>query len=97
MDRHIDARTPSENLAEILDQAASGAAQFVASGIHGGSVEIRALTVPEAAALPPTAGWPESVWTGIEARGLPPVSMQEIDAEVAAYRREKRDADTAAE
>lgn len=88
MNKLIDARTLAEHLDEILDEAASGMTRFVVS--REGKPHV--WLVPEAnVSLPkPPEGLLEAVWASVEARGLPPLTMDEIDEEIAACRREKR-------
>lgn len=98
MDRHIDARTLSENLDEILEEAATGVARFVVT-VNGHSCVIMQTThlaeadpTPEDDVAARFGQALDGMWANTEARNLPPMTMDEIDEEIAAVRRERREA-----
>ena len=86
MNKHIDARTLSEHLDEFLDGAAHGTTQLLVS--REGKADV-VLTLAPSAALPPPPDWLQALRDDAKARGLDRMTMEEIDAEIDAARRDK--------
>lgn len=94
MDKVIDTRTLVEQADAILDEAGTGTARFTVA--RDGKPDV-VISGPAAADGPTDLHERfgqalERIWAHVEARGLPPMTMEEIDEEIAAYRREERDA-----
>ena len=87
MNKHIDARTLSEHLDEILDEAARGTTQFLVS--QDGKADVVIALAPGGTAPPQPPDWLQALRDDAKARGLDRMTMEEIDAEIDAARQEK--------
>lgn len=87
MDQRIDARTAAADLDRIMDTVTAGELHLYLDREGKSSVAMRSIA--EYLRLRPAPDWPEALWADAEARGLNEMTMEEIDEEIAAYRREK--------
>lgn len=91
MDKHINTRTLVEQAEEIVAEAAAGTTRFIVQGA-GAEVVIARMDVLPQPDVPEGRKAMEALWADVGAYDLPPMTMDEIDEEIAAYRREKREA-----
>lgn len=94
MDKIIDTRTLVEQADAILDEAGTGAARFTVARDGKPDVVISSPAIVDAPSdLHERFGQAlDRIWAHVEASGMPPMTMKKIDEDIAAYRREKRDA-----
>jgi hypothetical protein len=91
MERHIDEHTAETQLKQIMDLAANNHQRFVVD--RQGEPAIVIMGVQEFIRLAaPAPDWLQEAWKGAKERGIDTVTMEEIDQEIAAYRREKASA-----
>lgn len=91
MDRRIDAHVARTQFGQIMDRAVENNERFVVE--RRGEPAIVIMSVQDfirTAAPPPD--WLEKAWNGAKRRGLDKLASTDIDAEIAAYRREKKHA-----
>jgi PHD/YefM family antitoxin component YafN of YafNO toxin-antitoxin module len=88
MERHIDEHTAETQLKQIMDLAANQHLRFVVD--RQGEPSIVIMSVQEYIRLAmPAPDWLRQAWKGAKERGIDTMTMEEIDAEIAQYRREK--------
>ena len=88
MERHIDEQTAQTQLKQIMDLAGRDQQSFVID--RKGELPVFVLGIKEYLRLAsPAPEWLEAMWKHSEENGLDTMTMEEIDAEIAAYRREK--------
>lgn len=89
MNRRVDAHLARTQFGQIMDRAVENNERFVVERRGEPAVVImRVQDFIRTAAPPPD--WLEKAWNGAKKRGLDKLSAPEPDAEISAYRREKR-------
>src|SRR5216684_8842120 len=91
MDRRIDAHMARTQFGEIMDRAVEHNERFVVERRGQPTVVIMSVQDFIRTAAPPP-DWLETAWRGAKRRGLDKLASADIDAEIAAYRREKKSA-----
>ena len=91
MNKHIDARTLSTELDQIIDEAGRDHARYVVD--RDGAPSVVIMSLGEYQRLTPDGDWLEKLWADAKSRGLDKMTMEEIDEEIAAYRREMAEAE----
>jgi prevent-host-death family protein len=89
MSRRVDAHVARTQFGQLMDRAVRDKERFVVD--RRGEPAVVILSVQdylESVASAPE--WLRKSWEGAKKRGLDQLSTEEIDAEVGAYRREKR-------
>ncbi len=89
MDRGIDAHVARIQFGQIMDHAVEHNERFVVERRGEPAVVIMSVQDFIRTAAPPP-DWLEKAWRGAKQRGLDKLSSADIDAEIAAYRREKK-------
>jgi hypothetical protein len=88
MDRRIDAHIARTQLGQIMDLAVKNNERFIVD--RRGEPAIVIMSVQDfirTAAPPPD--WLKNAWAGAKRRGLETVTLDDINAEIDAYRHEK--------
>jgi prevent-host-death family protein len=89
MSRRIDAHTARTQFGQVMDRAVKGNERFVVD--RRGEPAVVILSVQDYLANVATAAdWLRDAWADAKKRGLNKLTMEEIDAEIDDYRREKR-------
>jgi hypothetical protein len=89
MERLIDEHTAETQLKQIMNLAANERLRFVVD--RQGEPDIVIMSVQEYIRLAmPAPDWLQQAWKGAKDRGIDTMTMEEIDAEIAEYRREKQ-------
>ena len=89
MTKKISALTARTQLGQIMNRAVDHNERFLVE--RNGEPAVLILSVADfVKTLAPPPDWLEKSWDTAKRRGLDKLSMHDIDAEVAAYRREKR-------
>jgi hypothetical protein len=88
MDRRIDAHFARTQLGQIMDLAVKNNERFIVDRRGEPAVVIMSVQDFIRTAAPPP-DWLTQAWAGAKRRGLDTMTQDEIDAEVAAYRREQ--------
>ncbi len=91
MDRRIDAHVARTQFGQIMDRAVEHNERFVVERRGEPAVVIMSVRDFIRTASPPP-DWLEKAWRGAKRRGVDKLTSAEIDAEIAAYRREKKSA-----
>ena len=78
MNRRVDAHLARTQFGQIMDRAVENNERLIMS------VQDFVRTTS------PPPDWLEKAWSGAKTRGLDKLSTRDIDAEITAYRREKR-------
>jgi antitoxin Phd_YefM of type II toxin-antitoxin system len=89
MERRIDAHVARTQFGQIMDLAIKNHERFIVD--RRGEPAVVIMSVPDfirTAAPPPD--WLQKAWSGAKRRGLEALTPDDIDAEIAAHRREKR-------
>jgi prevent-host-death family protein len=89
MDRRIDAHVARTQFGQIMDRAVEKNERFVVERRGQPAVVIMSVRDFIRTAAPPP-DWLEKAWRGVKRRGLDKLTSADIDAEIAAYRREKK-------
>lgn len=89
MNRRVDAHLARTQFGQLMDRAVENNERFVVERRGEPAVVIMSVQDFVRMAAPPP-DWLEKAWTGAKKRGLDKLSANDIDAEIAAYRREKR-------
>lgn len=89
MNRRVDAHLARTQFGQIMDRAIENNERFVVERRGEPAVVIMSVQDFVRTASPPP-DWLEKAWCGAKKRGLDKLTPQDIDAEIAAYRREKR-------
>ena len=89
MNRRVDAHLARTQFGQIMDRAVENNERFVVE--RRGEPAVVILSVQDFIRIAsPPPDWLEKAWSGARRRGLDKLTAQEIDDEIAAYRREKR-------
>lgn len=89
MNRRVDAHLARTQFGQIMDRAIENNERFVVERRGEPAVVIMSVQDFVRTASPPP-DWLEKAWSGAKKRGLDKLTPHDIDAEIAAYRREKR-------
>jgi len=87
MNRRVDAHLARTQFGQIMDRAVENNERFVVERRGEPAVVIMSVQDFVRTAAP---DWLEKAWTGAKKRGLDKLTAQDIDAEISAYRGEKR-------
>jgi len=89
MSRRVDAHTARTQFGQLMDRAVRDNERFVVD--RRGEPAVVILSVEDYLENVRSApDWLREAWAGARKRGLDKLTMDEIDAEIGAYRREKR-------
>jgi prevent-host-death family protein len=89
MSRRVDAHVARTQFGQLMERAVRNNERFIVD--RRGEPAVVILSVQDFLENVQTApDWLRHAWEGAKARGLDKLTMDEIDAEIAAYRREKR-------
>ncbi len=88
MNRRIDAHLARTQFGQIMDLAVRNNDRFVVDRRGEPAVVILSIRDFIRTAAPPP-DWMEKAWAGAKRRGLDSLTADEIDAEIAAYRRDE--------
>ena len=91
MDRRIDAHIARTQLGQIMDLAVKNNERFIVDRRGEPAVVIMSVHDFIRTAAPPP-DWLQKAWAGAKRRGLEAVTLDDINAEIDAYRREKEEA-----
>ncbi len=91
MDRRIDAHVARTQFGQIMDRVVEYNERFVVERRGEPAVVIMSVRDFIRTDAPPL-DWLEKAWRGAKRRGLDKLTSADIDAEVAAYRREQKSA-----
>ena len=91
MDRRIDAHVARTQLGQIMDLAVKNNERFIVDRRGEPAVVIMSVQDFIRTAAPPP-DWLQNAWAGAKRRGLETVTLDDINAEIDAYRREKEPA-----
>ena len=89
MNRRVDAHLARTQFGQLMDRAVENNERFVVERRGEPAVVIMSIQDFIRTAAPPP-DWLEKAWTGAKKRGLDKLSSHDINAEISAYRREKR-------
>src|SRR6266567_6416342 len=89
MNRRVDAHLARTQFGQIMDRAVENNERFVVERRGEPAVVIMSVQDFIRTAAPPP-DWLEKAWNGAKKRGLDKLSGLDIDAQISAYRREKR-------
>jgi prevent-host-death family protein len=88
MDRRIDAHVARTQLGQIMDLAVKNNERFIVDRRGEPAVVIMSVQDFIRTAAPPP-DWLAKAWAGAKRRGLDALTPDDIDAEIAAHRRER--------
>lgn len=94
MERRIDAHIARTQFGQIMDLALRNNERFVVHRRGEPAVVIMSVQDFIRTAAPPP-DWLQTAWDGVKRRALDRTPLKDIDAEIEAYRREKRSRPTA--
>ena len=89
MDHRIDAHVARTQFGQIMDLATKNNERFIVDRRGEPAVVIMSVQDFIRTAAPPP-DWLQKAWTGAKRRGLERLTLDEINTEIDAYRREKR-------
>ena len=89
MNRRVDAHLARTQFGQIMDRAVENNERFVVERRGEPAVVIMSIQDFIRMAAPPP-DWLEKAWTGAKKRRLDKLTSHDINAEISAYRREKR-------
>jgi prevent-host-death family protein len=89
MNRRVDAHLARTQFGQIMDRAVANNERFVVERRGEPAVVIMSVQDFIRTTAPPP-DWLEKAWDGAKKRGLDKLSPSDINAEISAYRREKR-------
>lgn len=89
MNRRVDAHLARTQFGQIMDRAVENNERFVVERRGEPAVVIMSIQDFIRTAAPPP-DWLEKAWTGAKKRRLDKLTSHDINAEISAYRREKR-------
>jgi prevent-host-death family protein len=89
MERRIDAHIARTQFGQIMDRAVEHNERFVVERRGEPAVVIMSVQDFIRTAAPPP-GWLRKAWSGAKRRGLDKLTPEDINAEIAAHRREKK-------
>jgi prevent-host-death family protein len=92
MDRRIDAHVARTQFGQIMDLAVKNNERFIVDRRGEPAVVIMSVRDFIRTVAPPP-DWLAKAWAGAKRRGLETITLEEVDAEIAAHRREKSPAD----
>ena len=90
MERRIDAHIARTQFGQIMDLATRNNERFIVDRRGEPAVVIMSVQDFICTAAPP-ADWLEKAWTGAKRRGLDTLATADIDAEIKAHRRSRKD------
>ena len=89
MSRRIDAHVARTQFGQVMDRAVRSNERFIVD--RRGEPAVVILSVQDyLASVQSAPDWLREAWAGAKQRGLEKLTMDEIDAEIEAYRREKQ-------
>ena len=89
MTRRVDARTARTQFGQLMDRAIRDNERFIVD--RRGEPAVVILSVKDyLESVQSAPEWLRAPWDGANERGLEKLTMEEIDAEIAAYRSEKQ-------
>ena len=88
MERRIDAHLARTQFGQIMDRAVRNNERFIVDRRGEPTVVIMSVQDFIRTAAPPP-DWLQRAWDGAKRRGLNTLTLDDIDAEIAAYRHEK--------
>ena len=89
MNRRVDAHLARTQFGQIMDRAIENNERFVVE--RRGEPALVIMTVQDIIrTTSPPPDWLEKAWNGAKRRGLDKLTAKDIDAEISAYRRERR-------
>lgn len=91
MERRIDAHIARTQFGQIMDRAVQNNERFVVDRRGEPAVVIMSVQDFIRTAAPPP-DWLQKAWAGAKRRGLDRLTLDEINAEIDAHRREKKPA-----
>jgi prevent-host-death family protein len=91
MDRRIDAHIARTQFGQIMDLATKNDERFIVDRRGEPAVVIMSVRDFIRMAAPPP-DWLQKAWSGAKRRGLDALTPADIDVEIAAHRRGKKDA-----
>lgn len=89
MDRRVDAHLARTQFGQIMDLAVRHNERFIVDRRGEPAVVIMSVQDFVRTAAPPP-DWLQKAWTGAKHRGLEALSLDDINAEISAHRRERR-------
>lgn len=90
MDRRVDAHIARTQFGQIMDRAVDNHERFIVN--RRGEPAVVIMSVQDFInSVAPAPQWLQTAWADATKRGLDKLSSQDIDAEIKAYRREKRE------
>src|SRR3954449_13477464 len=90
MDRRIDAHIARTQFGQIMDLATKNNERFVID--RRGEPAVVIMSVQDfIRTVAPPPDWLEKAWAGAKRRGLEALTSDDIDAEIAAHRRSRKD------
>ncbi len=89
MDRRVDAHIARTQFGQIMNRAVENNERFIVDRRGEPAVVIMSVEDFIKTVAPPPK-WLEKSWVSAKQRGLDKLTPQEIDAEIKAYRREKK-------
>ncbi len=89
MERRIDAHVARTQFGQIMDLAVKNNERFVVDQRGEPAVVIMSVQDFVRTAAPPP-DWLQKAWAGAKRRGLETLTLDDINAEIAAHRREKK-------
>src|SRR5713101_7434166 len=89
MDRRIDAHIARTQFGHIMNLAVRNNERFIVDRRGEPAVVIMSVQDFIRTAAPPP-DWLQKAWSGAKRRGLEALTQGEVDAEIAAYRRERK-------
>jgi prevent-host-death family protein len=95
MERRIDAHVARTQFGQIMDRAIEKNERFIVD--RRGEPAVVIMSVQDfIRTAAPAPDWLQKAWAGTKRRGLERLTLEDIDAEIAAVRREKARAGTGA-
>ena len=89
MNCRVDAQVAGARLGQIIDRAVANSERFIVD--RNGEPVVVIMSVKDyIRTVAPTPKWLEEAWEGARQRGIDQLTPEEIDAEIQAYRNEKR-------
>jgi hypothetical protein len=92
MERRIDAHIARTQLGQIMDLAVKNNERFIVDRRGEPSIVIMSVQDFIRTAAPPP-DWLQQAWTGAKRRGLDALTLDDINAEIDAHRREQKPSD----
>jgi prevent-host-death family protein len=89
MDRRVDAHVARTQFVQIMNRSVENNERFIVDRRGEPAVVIMSVEDFIKTVAPPPK-WLEKAWASAKQRGLDKLTPQEVDAEIKAYRREKK-------